>query len=115
MSVIEAVETALSNVEKEVVAEVKKVDQRTRVEISDAEKFFMSRTENDFLKAQVEIQQLSQRITHLQGVATKAQNSFVAKTEELAKKYEISLKEFVYNAVDSAFDRSPVPQEVKKA
>jgi hypothetical protein len=100
-----SVETKVEGVVKEIKAETVKVDDRVKVEISDAEKFFMSRTENDFLKAQLEITQLSQRITHLQEVTKKASAAYTAKAEEMAKTYGVELKDFIYNAVENAFTK----------
>lgn len=103
-----SVETVVEEVKKEVV----EVVERVRVEIVDAEKLLLTKLENDFLKAQVELQQLSVRITHLQDVAKKVQTQFTEKTVELAKKYEVDLKEFFYNAVEQAFTKN-TPQQGK--
>jgi len=110
MEVLEAVKTEVDKIEEkavavveEVKAEVKKVEERVRVDINDTEKLLVTRTENDFLKAQVEIQQLNARIVHLQDVAKKCGEKFTADTTALAKKYEVDLKNFYFNNIEQAF------------
>jgi|SRR5579885_2820543 hypothetical protein len=108
MSVVEEVK---AEVEK-VVEEVKKVEDRVRIDLEDGEKFVVTKLENDFLKAQVELQQIEARAKHLREVAQNVSKAYTTKLEELAKKYEISLKEFFYNAVETAFmkNQTPPPQ-----
>ena len=116
-AVVEEVKNEASSVVEEVKQEVTKVTEevkkeieRVRVDVTDAEKLFLTKLENDFLKAQVELQQLNQRMTHLQDVAKKTQEGFVAKTTELAKKYEVDLKEFFFNNIEQAFVKNPPTQ-----
>ena len=86
---------------------LKQEEERTRVDVNDSEKLSVVKVENDFLKAQVEIQQLSQRITHLQDVAKKCGEKFVTLTTDLAKKYDVDLKDFGWNNVEQAFLKVP--------
>lgn len=101
--VLEAVQQEVAAIEQE----VKKVEERVRVDITDAEKLVVTKFENDFLRTQVELQQLSQRMTHLQEVAKKAQDGFASATTEMAKKYEVDLKEFFFHGVELAFVKNP--------
>jgi hypothetical protein len=110
MSVLDQAVEEVKQAADAIVEEVKKVDERVRVDITDSEKLFVTKLENDFLKAQVELQQLNQRMTHLQEVAKKAQEGFVAKTQEMAKKYEVDLKDFIFNSIEQAFVKNPQPQ-----
>lgn len=107
MSVIEQVETKLVEAEKKAAEEVKKVDERVRVDLEDGEKFLVTKLENDFLKAQVELQQLDGRAKQLREIAQNVSKAYTAKLEELAKKYAIDLKDFIYNAVETAFTKNP--------
>jgi uncharacterized protein YpuA (DUF1002 family) len=88
-----------------VVAEVVKTDDRVKQEVTDGEKFAMAQMENDFLKAQIEMQQISKRMEHLQEVTKKIQANFVAKTAEMAEAYSIDLEKFIYNSVEHAFTK----------
>lgn len=75
----------------------------TRVDITDVEKLVITKIENDFLKAQVELQQLDRRMVHLQDVAKKCGEKFTAETAALYKKYELDSSEYGFNNVEQAF------------
>jgi hypothetical protein len=110
MTVIEEVKQEVAKVEEkvaEVVAEVKKGDDRIKIEIEATEKLALTKVENEYLKAQVEIQQLSNRIQQVQEAANKARTSYNAKMEELAKKYAFDIKKFVYNSVEEVIGKLP--------
>lgn len=103
MEVLEAVKNEVEKIEEKVAEVVK----RARVDLTDTEKLLVTKIENDFLKAQVELQQLNQRMTHLQDVAKKCGEKFTAETISLAKKYAVDLKEFYFNNVEQAFMPNP--------
>lgn len=90
---------------EEVVEEVKKVEEVVRIDITDSEKLFVTKTENDFLKAQVEIHQLSQRISQLQEAAKTAQNAFTSKVTELEQKYSVDKTKLQFNMLEQAFTK----------
>jgi hypothetical protein len=104
-TVIEEVKNEVVAVAEEVKAEVVKTDDRVKQEVTDGEKFTMAQMENDFLKAQIEMQQISKRMEHLQEVTKKIQTNFVAKTKEMAEAYSIDLESYIYNSVEHAFTK----------
>lgn len=109
MTVVDSVEKAVETAVADVKSEVAKVDSRVRVDLTDAEKFVVSQLENTFLKAQVEAQQLQTRLADLDKQAQSVRQSFVNKTEELAKQYGVDLKDYIYNAMEFAFTKKSVP------
>ena len=103
MSVIDQVEAEVKAVEGEVVkvveevkAEVVKVAEKVVQELSAEEKLYIREVENEYLKAQMEIQRLSQ-------ITQGAQKKFTDYVETLTKKYVISPVEFVFDNISLTF------------
>lgn len=103
-----AVEGAVAAAEaqlKAVVSDVEKVAEQVeakevawRVDITDAEKLALRNLENEYLKAQMEIQRLS-------AIVQNAQKQFPVLVESFVKKYAINPAVHVFDAVELAFKR----------
>ena len=100
---IKAAETEIVEVAKEVVAEVKevvaKVEEKLRQEITDAEKVIVTRMENEYLKATLELQRLQTQVSTIQ-------KNYPAYIESLAKKYGIEIKDFTFDAIELLFKKN---------
>lgn len=81
--------TEVKKVGSEVVVEAKKLTQ----ELSAEEKLAIREVENAYLKAQMEIQRLSQ-------ITQKAQQDFTKNVENLAKKYALDSSRWVFDNVE---------------
>jgi copper chaperone CopZ len=100
---VKAVEAEVVKVEGEVIAEVKKVVEEVKAEVKQAivtltaeEKLAIREIEVVYLKAQGQIQSLSQ-------ATQKAQADFTKIVEDLTKKYLISPSEYVFDNVSLLF------------
>ena len=93
-----AVETAVAPVAKAVKAEVAKVVEKTTQEITADEKLIIRELENGYLKAQIEINRLSQ-------ITQSAQKDFTANVEALTKKYVVDPASWVFDNVKLQFTR----------
>ena len=98
-TVVKAVEAEVTKVEGEVVAEAKKIEAEVKAEVKKLtqeltaeEKLAIRDIENAYLKAQMEIQRLSQ-------ITQKAQADFTKTVEDLTKKYLISPVEYIFDNV----------------
>ncbi len=91
---VKTVEAEVVKVAKEAVAEVKKLTQ----EITAEEKLAIREIELEYLKAQMEIQRLSQTT---QG----AQKKFTDIVENLVKKYGVTPAEWVFDNLKLVFTR----------
>jgi hypothetical protein len=88
-------------VEGEVVAEVAKVEkavEKVLQELTAEEKLAIREIENAYLKAQMEIQRLSQ-------ITQKAQKDFTDTVEKLTKKYAIDPAIWLFDNVDLLFKK----------
>lgn len=97
--VIEAVATEVKAVEEKVEAVVEKVEavaEKVLQELSAEEKLAIREIEVNFLKAQAEIQRLTQ-------ITQKAQTDFTAIVETLTKKYAINPAAWVFDNVTLVF------------
>lgn len=99
----EKVEAVVEKVEGVVVAEAKKVEgevkaeaAKLRLDISSEEKLIVTRLENMFLKASLEIQRAQQ-------IITQAQQQLPLVVAEFAKKYNINQLEMDFNMAEQAF------------
>jgi hypothetical protein len=102
---VKAVETKMEAVAAEVVAEVKKVVEevkpavvRLKQEITTEEKLAIREIENEYLKAQMQINALSQTTQN-------AQKKFTSTVEALAKKYVINPAELVFDNITLEFKK----------
>ena len=105
--IIAAVEGEVKAVEQAVVAEAKVVEakveavvEKTRVEITDAEKFAMAALENQFLKLSMQAKQLDEQIKSIQ-------TTYPKKVEELVKRYAIDTEKWFFDGVDYFFKKKP--------
>lgn len=89
------------------VKESPKEELKETYEIDGEEKYKTRDIENDFLKAQVEIRQLQDRHNQLMELVKKTQTDFPKHIEEMAKKRNISLDDYVFNSVELKFVRKP--------
>ena len=99
--VIEKVEAEVKAVEGAVVAEVAKVEkavEKVLQELTAEEKLAIREIENAYLKAQMEIQRLSQ-------ITQKAQKDFTDTVEKLTKKYAIDPAVYLFDNVELLFKR----------
>lgn len=94
VDVIEAVEAEVVKVAEEVKAEAVKLTQ----ELTAEEKLGIRELENEYLKAQMEIQRLSQ-------ITQGAQKKFTETVDSLVKKYEVSPAEWVFDNLKLVFTR----------
>src|SRR5258708_1886119 len=104
-TVVEAVEQEAKEVQQEVVkfaeevkAEVSKVVDKVVQEISAEEKLVIREIENEYLKAQIEINRLSQ-------ITQNAQKRFTDTVEGLVKRYAVSPAEWIFDNVSLTFKR----------
>jgi|SRR5580658_937621 SMC interacting uncharacterized protein involved in chromosome segregation len=86
------VKTEAVKVEGEVVSEVKAEVAKIIQELSAEEKLAIREVENAYLKAQIEIQRLSQ-------ITKEAQQKFTTLIEGFAKKYVLNTAEWVFDNV----------------
>lgn len=94
-----AVEGAVKAVEGAPAAEVKALEAEIKtVEISVEEKLNIRNLENEFLKANLEINNLQKRISQIQ-------SQFPAYVESLYKKYKVDVKKFNFNAITQVFEK----------
>lgn len=91
-AVASEVKEKVENLLGEVKAEAKKVTQ----ELTAEEKLFIRETENAYLKAQIEINRLSQ-------ITQKAQKDFTEHVENLSKKYLLNPAEWIFDNVALIF------------
>jgi deoxyribodipyrimidine photolyase len=96
INVAEEVKQEVVKVAQEVKAEVVKVAEKITQELNAEEKLTIREIENAYLKAQIEIQRLTQ-------ITTKAQTDFTKMVEDLAKKYVIDPSVFVFDNVSLIF------------
>jgi hypothetical protein len=99
-AVVAEVKTEAAKVEGEVVAEAKKIEgavvaevKKLTQELSADEKLAIREIENQYLKAQIEINRLSQ-------ITKEAQQKFTTIVEGLAKKYVLNPAEWVFDNVE---------------
>jgi len=93
-AVVSEVKVEATKLVEEAKAEVKKLTQ----ELTAEEKLGIREIENTYLKAQIEIQRLSQ-------ITQNAQKNFTATVENLTKKYLINPAEMVFDNVELIFKR----------
>ena len=101
MSVEAEVVAEVKAVEGEVVAEVAKAEkfvEAVRQELSAEEKLAIREIENAYLKAQMEIQRLSQ-------ITQKAQKDFTDTVEKLTKKYVVDPATWLFDNVELVFKK----------
>jgi hypothetical protein len=91
---VKAVEAEVVAVAEKAAAEVKKLTQ----ELTAEEKLAIREIENEYLKAQMEIQRLSQ-------ITQGAQKKFTDTVETLVKKYEVSPTQWIFDNVSLIFKR----------
>ena len=103
--VIAAVESEVKKVEAEVVkvaeevkAEAVKIVEKVRQELTAEEKLAIREIENSYLKAQVEINRLSQQ-------TQQAQQQFTATVERLTKKYTVDPTLWLFDNVELLFKK----------
>jgi uncharacterized protein YeeX (DUF496 family) len=94
----ETLKEAVTEVIKETEAKVEKIEQAIRVEISDAEKLVVRNLENEFLKAQMEMQRLTATLKNIQEQFPKLVDTYV-------KKYALDPAVYVFDAVELAFKK----------
>jgi hypothetical protein len=114
-TVVKAVEAEVTKVEGEVVAEVKKIEADARCfpcespsvkaeakkltqVLSADEKLMIREVENSYLKAQMEIQRLSQ-------ITQKAQQDFTKIVEDLTRRYLLNPAEWLFDNVSLEFKK----------
>ncbi len=101
VAVEQAVVDEAKAVKQAVVEEVKKVEvavERTVQELQVEERLVIREIENEYLKAQMEINRLSQ-------ITQKCQKDFTAKVEELTKKYAVNPAEWLFDNVSLIFKK----------
>ena|ERR1035437_3582149 len=91
---VKAIEAEVVKVIEEVVPEVKKMFQELTVE----EKLIIREIENEYLKAQMEIQRLSQ-------ITQGSQKKFTDFVESLVKKYGVTPAEWIFDNLKLIFTR----------
>jgi len=99
--VVNEVVAEVKKIEGEVVAEAVKVEkavEKVLQELSAEEKLAIREIENAYLKAQMEINRLSQ-------VTQKAQQDFTKKVEELTRKYAVDPALWVFNNIELRFEK----------
>lgn len=94
VKVVEEVKAEVTKVVEAVVPEVKKLVQ----ELSAEEKLALREIENGYLKAQMEIQRLSQ-------ITSKAQQDFTKTVESLTTKYAVNPAEWLFDNLKLVFTR----------
>jgi antitoxin component HigA of HigAB toxin-antitoxin module len=100
-----SVDTVVDAIEQEIAKAEETAEEVTQYEISDVEKLFITRTENSFLKTQVELQQLQSRISQLNETANSDRKLFLDKLNELVKKYSIDETKFVFDNIELVFKK----------
>jgi hypothetical protein len=91
-------ETAVKQEVVEVAEEVKAEVVKATQELGAEEKLVIREIENEYLKAQIEINRLSQ-------ITQNAQKRFTDTVENLVKKYAVSPAEWVFDNVSLTFKR----------
>lgn len=86
-------------VAKTVEAEIVSVAQKIRQEIESEEKVIITKMENEFLKAQLEIQRL-------QTTVATTQKSYPEYIKNLAEKYALNIAEWSFDAVELVFKKN---------
>jgi type IV secretory pathway VirB4 component len=97
-TVVNAVEAEVVKVAEEVKAEVVKAVERFTQEITAEEKLVIREIENEYLKAQMEIQRLSQ-------ITQGAQKKFTDTVDSLVKKYAVSPAEWLFDNISLQFKK----------
>lgn len=102
---VKAVETKVEEVAGEVKVEATKLVEEVKTEVkkltqelTTEEKLFIRETENKYLKAQIELNRLSQ-------IAGQAQRDFSSKVEELTKRYLLNPAEYIFDNVELIFKK----------
>ena len=105
MPTLQEAEAAVKTIEGEVVAKVEKVAEEIKEEakkltqeLTAEEKLVIRELENEYLKAQMEIQRLSQ-------ITQGAQKKFTETVDSLVKKYAVSPAEWIFDNVSLIFKR----------
>jgi hypothetical protein len=110
-----SVETEVEKVATEVKDEVVKVAEevkaaivpeakKLKVTITTEEQLFLRNVEADFLRAQVTIRDLQSQVKDAANKAAEATKIHSAKVEELAKKYALDTKEYVFDHMEAVFN-----------
>lgn len=97
-AVAKAAVEEVTTVAKEIVAAVETVEERLRVEISDAEKVVVLRQENQFLQLTTQARELQKQIENIQ-------KNFPEYLKGLAVKYSVDLKEYAFNSIEGVFNK----------
>ncbi len=97
-TVVKAVEAEVVKVVEGVAAAVKTEVKKTVQELTAEEKLAIREIENEYLKAQMEIQRISQ-------ITQGAQKKFTDTVESLVKKYGVTPAEWVFDNVKLIFTR----------
>ena len=95
---VEGVVVAAEGAAKAVDAKVDSFATEARIELTAEEKFFVTKLENDYLKAAMEIQRLTKTVES-------AQKQFPMFVEGLVKKYEINPATHVFNNIELVFTK----------
>lgn len=93
--VVEEVKEVVQEVETKAVA----LEQKVRQEIASEEKVIITKMENEFLKAQMEIQRL-------QTIVSTTQKSYPEYIKNLAEKYSLNIAEWTFDAVELLFKKN---------
>jgi type IV secretory pathway VirB4 component len=99
--VVKEVKAEVVKVEGEVVAEVAKIEkavEKVIQELTAEEKLAIREIENAYLKAQMEIQRLSE-------ITKKAQKDFTETVEKLTKKYVVNPATWLFDNVELVFKK----------
>lgn len=106
MSVVTEVEKLATEFKDEAVkvveavkAEAVALEQKVRQEIASEEKVIITKMENEFLKAQMEIQRL-------QTIVSTTQKSYPEYIKNLAEKYSLNIAEWTFDAVELLFKKN---------
>ena len=94
--VVKAVEGEVAAVAEKVEAVAEKVVEKFTQELTADEKLAIREIENAYLKAQIEINRLSQ-------ITQKAQGDFTANVEKLTKKYAVDPATWLFDNVELIF------------
>jgi hypothetical protein len=97
-TVVKAVEAEVVKVVEGVAAAVKPEVKKLVQELTAEEKLAIREIENEYLKAQMEIQRISQ-------ITQGAQKKFTDTVESLVKKYGVTPAEWVFDNVKLIFTR----------
>lgn len=107
-----AVETAVVAEAEKVVAEVKKVVARARVDIETDEKLVLRDAETEFLRVQVQIRDLNAQITTLSHQAEASSKKYGDKIEQLVTKYAIDKTTMMFDNIENAFKATAQNQKI---